>query len=342
MVSPPDRIATALQQIECLSCVRSAEFACLAFEIVAQHDHFAAVLAGDGRRRFERALGRGDHDRFDIRQPWIAGLGCLLDFAGSARLQVSEDRGRRIEAVLGKDGERIGKSRFVGNGWTGADHSGIVVGHVGDQPRQHLRRLRGDGEPSALDHREVLSHRIHLDDVGARLQERTIDLLFVFQGEARRGQGQQRRRPAGNETKHAIVGTEPLYALKDAAGRLASLGIGHGVRGFDDLDALAGLAIAVAGDHKAFERMGPLIFDRLGHGGACLAGADDNGLSFRRLQFGDEGGQAGFGARDVQGGVEHGAQQGAGVGIFHLRDLRTIGARCNNCWGPAIRRPFPS
>ena len=50
----------------------------------------------------------------------------------------------------------------------------------------------------------------------------------------------------------------------------------------------------------------------------------------------------GVGARDVQGGVEHGAQQGAGVGIFHLRDLRTIGARCNNCWGPAIRRPFPS
>ena len=54
---------------------------------------------------------------------------------------------------------------------------------------------------------------------------------------------------------------EALDLLEDAAGGGAALLVGHGMGGLDDLDALAGLAVAVARDDQAFERMRPLVLD---------------------------------------------------------------------------------
>jgi hypothetical protein len=73
------------------------------------------------------------------------------------------------------------------------------------------------------------------------------------------------------------------------------------MRCLDDLDPAAGLAVAVARHHQAFERMRPLVLDRLGHGRTRLAGADDDGAAPTsrtwRLQFRDVGGKAGRGTR---------------------------------------------
>ena len=63
-----------------------------------------------------------------------------------------------------------------------------------------------------------------------------------------------------------------------------------------------------------------------------------------RLQLVDVGREAGRGPGGGERGIEQVAQQRTGVGIFHLRNLPTIGARCNNCSAllGAIRRRFPS
>ena len=59
------------------------------------------------------------------------------------------------------------------------------------------------GEPAALDGREVLSHRVHLDDVGARFQQRAIDRLLVGRasGRARAGPAGPRRRPRSGRAR---------------------------------------------------------------------------------------------------------------------------------------------
>src|SRR5688572_7631497 len=61
--------------------------------------------------------------------------------------------------------------------------------------------------------------------------------------------------------------------------------IGHWMRGFDDLDALARRAVAVAGDHQTrMDRPRPGEFEGTGHLRRCLAGTDDDGspLGLRR------------------------------------------------------------
>src|SRR5262249_34576887 len=96
----------------------------------------------------------------------------------------------------------------------------------------------------------------------------------------------------------------------------------------DDLDMLAGLAVAVARDDEAFERMRPAILDGARHGSTCLAGADYHGSPPRWFERIDIGSEAGSRSGGGESGVEQIAQQSAGIGIFHLRNLRTIGARC--------------
>ena len=60
-----------------------------------------------------------------------------------------------------------------------------------------------------------------------------------------------------------------------------------------------------------------------------------------RLQLLDVGSEAGRGTCGGKRCIEQVAQQRTGFGIFHFRNLRTIGARCNSCSCPAIRRRFP-
>ena len=51
--------------------------------------------------------------------------------------------------------------------------------------------------------------------------------------------------------------------------------------GFNHFDASAGRAVAIAGDHQAFERTLPMILDRLGHRATGLASADDDDAAWR-------------------------------------------------------------
>ncbi len=52
----------------------------------------------------------------------------------------------------------------------------------------------------------MLAHRVHLADVRAGLQKRAIDRLLVGERQAWRRQGEQRRRPAGDQAEHQVVG----------------------------------------------------------------------------------------------------------------------------------------
>ena len=62
-------------------------------------------------RRFERALGRRDHDRLDARQARIAGLRRLLDPAGGAGFEMGAHGGRRLDPELGQHRQRVGEGR---------------------------------------------------------------------------------------------------------------------------------------------------------------------------------------------------------------------------------------
>ncbi len=188
----------------------------------------------------------------------------------------------------------------------------------------------------------MLPQRVHLDDVGARFQQRAIDVLLVGQGEAGRGKRQQRRGAARDQAEDEIVRTQSLHLRQDATRGGAAFLVGHGMGRLDDLDLPARLAIAVARHDQALERMRPLVLDRARHGRARLAGADHHGLALRRLQLRDIGREAGRGTGGGECCIEQVAQQNAGIGIFHLHHLHTIGARCNSCSGRAIRRHFPS
>ncbi len=174
------------------------------------------------------------------------GFGVSSTLAGGPRFEVGAHRRWRLDPELGQHRQGVGEGRRVGHRRSGADHAGVVVGHVGDQPRQHAGRLRGDREPAALDGREVLADRVHLADVRARPQQRAIDLLLVGQRQSRRGQGEQGRGAAGDQAQQQVVGRQALHLLEHAAGGGAALLVGHGMGGLDDLDALAGLAVAVA------------------------------------------------------------------------------------------------
>ncbi len=140
-------------------------------------------------------------------------------------------------------------------------------------------------------------------------------------------------------TRSSAVRPFTMSRMRPAAARPFSSGTGWAASTISM--RLAGLAVAVARDDQPFERMRPAIFERARHGRTRLAGADHDRAALGRLQPVDVGGETGRGARRGKCCIEEVAQQGAGVGIFHLANLRTIGARCN-CLAPATRHPSPS
>ena len=152
-------------------------------------------------------------------------------------------------------------------------------------------------------------HAIHFGDVGAALQQRAIDRALVLEGQAGGRRGEQRRTAAGDEAEHEIVGVQIVHAFENAQRRFFARGVGHGMRGFDDFDALRRRAVAVAGDDEAFERPAPDRLDRGGHRRGGLAGADDD-----RAPLGRRGQEARepFARRGgVDRGLKQAGQQGA-------------------------------
>ena len=75
---------------------------------------------------------------------------------------------------------------------------------------------------------------------------------------------------------------QSAHQFEHAAGGMHSGGIGNRMRRFDDLDALAGHRIAIARDHQARQRTGPILLDGASHGGRRLARSDDDEPAARR------------------------------------------------------------
>ena len=152
--------------------------------------------------------------------------------------------------------------------------------------RDDARGIGGGGKAAALDGGEMLADRVHLADVGAGGEERAVDRLLVGKGEAVGGQGEQRRAAAGDEAEHEIVRPGGSGEREDPARRVFAACVGDRVRGLDDLDPLAGHAVAGAGDDQAFERTRPVRLDGLRHARGGLAGAEhDRAAAGRRRQM---------------------------------------------------------
>ena len=70
---------------------------------------------------------------------------------------------------------------------------------------------------------------------------------------------QQSRSAAGNERDDQVVLSETPDEFEDTASSCFASRVRHRVRGFDDFDALAGRAVAVAGDDEAGKLAGPMF-----------------------------------------------------------------------------------
>ena len=99
----------------------------------------------------------------------------------------------------------------------------------------------------------------------------------------RRRRRQQRRAAARNQRHHQVVGAEARHRFHDAPGSEKPGFVGHRMGRLDDLDALAGRAIAVARDHQPVERAVPGQLEGPRHLRRRLAGADHDGAP-RRLR----------------------------------------------------------
>ena len=279
-----------------------ADFGRLALQRVAEDQRGHPRLPRHGGGGLQRQLRRGDHDGLDAGKPRIAGLRRLV--AGSG--QMGAHRGRRLDAVAGEDRRGLGEGRRIGDGRSGGDRRRIVAGNVGNDQADHSGRMRRGRQAPALDRREMAADGVHLGDVGAAPEQRGVDRLLVGERNALGRQRQQRRAAARDQAEHEVVRTGGPRDLEHAGGSGAPGLVGDRMRGLDDLDPLAGHGMAVAGDDEAGQRPRPVILDRLRHGGRGLAGAEDDGASFRRRRevAGDDAGRKGCRNR----GIEHAAQ----------------------------------
>ncbi len=223
------------------------------------------------------ALHGAEHPDLAAGEARIVGLGRL----GRVRAQQAQRR-RHVDGILMHDGQGIEARRRIADRGAGADHRGIVARHVGDQQRHHLRGMSRGREAAALDRGQVLSHAIHLGDVGAGFQQRLVDGLLVGKRQPFARDREQGGGAAGHQAQHEVVRGQALRHRQDAARGLLAGGIRYRVRSLDHLDPLARQAVAVARDDEAGERAGPIVLHRLGHGGGGLAGAEHDGAALGR------------------------------------------------------------
>ena len=178
--------------------------------------------------------------------------------------------GRRLDCIFCEDGARLGKGRRIWHGQPRADDRRIVAGHVGDGERHNPGGSCSGGEPTTLDGGEMLSHAIDFRNVGAALEERARYHLLVGKSDATRGQRQERRRAARDETDQQIVRTKPLDAIEQTLRRGATSGVGNGVTSLDDFDAVTRYGAPVTGDDHARESGRPMMLSAFAIAAAAL------------------------------------------------------------------------
>ena len=100
---------------------------------------------------------------------------------------------------------------------------------------------------------------------------------------------QQSRPAAGNERDDKVLLGKALDEFEDPASGLFASRVRHRVRGFNDLDALAGRAMAVTGDDEARKLAGPMLVESARHRCRRFAGPHNDrpppGLAGRRREI---------------------------------------------------------
>ena len=239
--------------------------------------------------RFERHLRRGDHARFAACEARIARLD---RFAVAAFEQRAHRRGH-FDAVALEDRERVGAGGRIGHRRAGRDVHRVVARHVGDQQRDHLRRMASRRKPPALDRREVSRTQFISLMVAPDLSSARLTACLSSSVTSPSGRASKRRAAAGDQAQHQIVGAQrPARSRRMRVARLQAGGVGHRMRRLDDLDALARHAVAVARDHQPVERAGPMVLDGPRHRRRRLAGADHDQAALAAAPAGAAAGSA--------------------------------------------------
>ncbi len=156
----------------------------------------------------------------------------------------------------------------------------------------------------------MLSHRVHLDDVGAARKQAFVDGVLVGQGHPVGRQHHQRRTAARHQGDDQIIRGQSLHGGKDLASGLLAHRVGRWMRGFQHLDPARGRTLAVARDHDAAEiDVAPGGVERRRHRHRGLAGPDHHATTFWFLRQMPQHRRTGIGAGDRR--VEHPSQQAA-------------------------------
>ena len=188
---------------------------------------------------------------------------------------------RQVEFIFAQYGQSVFARRRIGNRRARGDDCRIIARHIGDDERDNLRREGCRREPPALESREMLAHAVHFRYRRAAAEKLAVHILLVFKRQAGRRGREERRSPARDQAENQVIFTQALDQFAHPQCRVAAIGVRHGMCGFDDLDALAGYAMTVAGDHKARKLALPVLLDRQRHCGTRLAGTDNDGAPSR-------------------------------------------------------------
>ncbi len=189
-------------------------------------------------------------------------------------------RGKRdFDPIAADDIKRILPGCRIGDGGARCDDRRIVARHVGYQIGDHARGGTGGGQPAALDRGQVFTHAVHFGNGRTAMEQGLADRLFVFECQARTGQGQQGRSAARNHADHQIIGTSGFDDIKNTLCGLLPGGIGDRVGGFDNFDFFARDRMTIAGDDQTGNIAIPCLFKRLRHIGRCLSRTNDDGFA---------------------------------------------------------------
>ncbi len=189
-------------------------------------------------------------------------------------------RGKRdFDPVTADDIKRVLPGCRIGNRGARCNDCRIVARHIGHQIGHHACGRAGGGKPAALYRRQVFAHTVHFGNRRAAMKQGFADGLFVFECQARTGQGQQGRPAAGNHADHQIIGTSGFDDIKNTLGSLLPGGIGDRVGGFDNFDFFARDGMTIAGDDQAGHIAIPCLLEGTRHIGRCLARPDDDGFA---------------------------------------------------------------
>src|SRR5258708_6258486 len=142
-----------------------------------------AVIAAGSYRRLGGAKGflrTGDEAERRTVEGVVLGLRRFVGRIG----QCAADGLGNVQPEPRHHGAGIRKRGRVRYRGSRTDHRRVVAGNVGDGERHHPRRKGQPAEPSALDARQMLAHRVDLTDRSSRFKQRAVHRLLFGKRQA--------------------------------------------------------------------------------------------------------------------------------------------------------------